>query len=418
MNVMDKTGQALLFGMVWSLMLLAFYLFLPRLLPRTNPSTRKALLLIGLIGLTARMVPNLVLPMGAGYDIESYRIVGDLVSRGQDVYSSPDTVNRHPYLPLQMYWMAFSSWIAGDYHLPFVQTVRMAPIVADVALSLFLFFRLKRSREPRDALLGGLIYALNPVPVFVSAYHGQFDALPLFAIVMALHLIEESPLLAGGWLGLGILDKSWPVLAFPSLFNSNRSWRARLFFVAAMVVLTAFGVALYMRLFHADLRSIVERALGYNWGIGVWGYTYFVRMLSVFNPDSTGLFHWFIRNGRYFTLISLSVVWFMRARKEAAAAGLLTILVTFLAITHAFSIQYLVWIVPFAILTLQWRWLARYTLGAFAYMLLTYTTLILAMNITKLLPWPQADWYIIMPAGLPAWLVLIGWTKARLLDKQ
>jgi hypothetical protein len=73
------------------------------------------------------------------------------------------------------------------------------------------------------------------------------------------------------------------------------------------------------------------------------------------------------------------------------------------------------WVVPFAILGPDGRWLTRYTLGAFAYMFLVYMTLIFTDNITRLLPWPQADWFIIIPASIPAWLVTVGWLRSRLV---
>jgi hypothetical protein len=103
----------------------------------------------------------------------------------------------------------------------------------------------------------------------------------------------------------------------------------------------------------------------------------------------------------------------MKARKQAPNSGFLTILVGFFAVTHAFSIQYLVWLVPFAILDEDYRWLTAFTIGAFVYMFLVYNTLILEMHITALLPLPQADWFLIMPSGLPAWVVTVGWLVKR-----
>jgi hypothetical protein len=93
---------------------------------------------------------------------------------------------------------------------------------------------------------------------------------------------------------------------------------------------------------------------------------------------------------------------------------MLTILLVLFAVTHAFSIQYLVWPVPFAVLAGNRRWLSRYTLAAFGYMFLVYATLIFTNSITRLLPMPRADWFIIMPAALPVWLVVVGWAWGRL----
>ncbi len=410
-------SSSLVLSACWALALLGAYWFLPRIpLPKIR-STRWAFIIVAVVALTARLVPNLLLPMGARYDIESYRIVGNLVLQGKDVYASPEAVNRHPYLPLQMYWMAFALWSAETFHLPFVKIVRMAPIGADVGIALMLFAFL-RQLDLSSAFYGGLSYALNPIPIFVSAYHGQFDSIPALCTLLALYWLDKSPLAAGGWLGLGILSKSWPVLALPSLLAGTQGWRKRLYLLGAAIAVPLAGVGAYTNIFHASPQTVIERALGYNWGVGVWGYTYPFHMLSVLKPDFAAPFHWLIHNGRYLTLLALGAVWMIRARKEVPRAGILTIWVAFFAVTHAFSIQYLMWVVPFAVLNQERQWLTRYTLGAFAYMFLAYMTLILEMHITRLLPWPKADWFIIMPSGLPAWGTTVGWTVRRLLKKR
>jgi hypothetical protein len=123
-------------------------------------------------------------------------------------------------------------------------------------------------------------------------------------------------------------------------------------------------------------------------------------------------------NGRYLTLAALAIAFLARARHEASDQGFVTVLTVFFSCTHAFSIQYLVWIVPFGLLAGRYKWMTRYTLGASAYMLLAYMTLILDTHITRLLSWPQADWYLIIPAGLPVWLVTVGWAWERLIAQQ
>jgi hypothetical protein len=399
----------------WSLLLLGVCLSLPSLYRSGKNFPSRPLFWLLSLAIVARLVPNWILPVGAQYDIESYEIVGRLVLNGKDVYSSPETIDRHPYLPLQMYWMAFALKLSETLRWSFAKVVRILPITADVFITLIIFQILRRDVSPQAAFNAGLWYALNPIAVFVSAYHGQFDAVPLLFTLMAFYWVSRSPAVGGGWLGLGILDKSWPVLALPSLLWATRRWKRGMALVLMAVLIPLIGVVSYLLLFDANLWMVLKRALTYNRGVGIWGYTYFIRMLSVLAPDTGQAFAFFITYGRYLTLLGLGFVWWFWARKETPLAGFLTILVAFFALTHAFAIQYLVWLVPFAILDQDYRWLYRYTLGAFAYMFLAYFTLILGMSIDRLLPWPQADWFIIMPAGLPAWLVTLGWLRKRLL---
>lgn len=410
--------KELLGATVWALALLGFYSWLSFTKRQPKYSSGQGFLIVGLIALAVRLVPNLLLPMGAGYDIKSYQIVGDLTLSGEDVYASPEAVDRHPYLPCQMYWMALARWLADTADLSFVKLVRLAPIGADVVITLLIFQQLRHSVGSKAAFRSGLLYALNPISVLVSAYHGQFDAIPSLFLLMAVLMLNRSSLVAGTWLGLGILDKSWPVLALPSLWAAAKRSRERLRLLIGVSFSAVAGVGIYLLLFNGQVRTVLNRALGYNWGIGVWGYTYLFRLLSIVGPGLEGPFAWLVQNGRYLTLAALGLVWLLKAREDPPSSGVLTILVTFLAVTHAFSIQYLMWVVPLAVFGRDHRWLARYTLGAFSYMLLAYTTLILEMHIVNLLPWPQADWFLIMPAGVPAWLVTLGWLKERLSAKR
>jgi hypothetical protein len=369
------------------------------------------------IALLARLVPNFVLSTAAGYDIQSYQIVGNLVLNGEDVYSSPETENRHPYLPLQMYWMALSNLISERFHLPFEKIFRLAPIIEDATISLVLYFALLKTLSPSLAFMGGLLYAVNPISTYVSAYHGQFDALPALFTLLSLTWFNRNAVLSGSWLGLGILAKSWPILSFPPLLAKIKTWKNRIFFAATVSAILCVGIGLYVMVVRTSPLAMLDRVTGYNRGIGVWGYTYFLKLFSFMQPNLSTLNLWITLYGRWITLTALGLVWWlMNSRRELPQEIFLTIIVSFLAVTHAFAIQYLTWIVPFAIFCQEYQWLRRFVMAAFAYMFLTYTTLILGMYINNIVPLPQADWLIIIPAGLPAWLVCIGWAKKLMLN--
>jgi Gpi18-like mannosyltransferase len=205
-------------GAIWSLFLLVSCLNIRYLTPKSLTSPKYAWLWITFVALIARLIPNAILPMGAGYDIESFRIAGNLVLQRQDVYASPLAIDRHPYLPLQMYWMAAAVWIADNLNLSFVTVYRLLPIFADLGVALLLF-QILRAKDHQGAVYGALWYALCPIPVLISAYHGQFDALPILLILAALYYLGRKSWLIGIWLGFAILAKSWPVLTLPSLLQ-------------------------------------------------------------------------------------------------------------------------------------------------------------------------------------------------------
>jgi hypothetical protein len=287
------------------------------------------------------------------------------------------------------------------------------PIFTDVGIAL-LVFKILRARDYQAAMFGAVWYALCPIPVFISAYHGQFDALPILLILAALFYLERASWLSGIWLGLAILAKSWPVIALPSLFQGVSKAREKGLLILFSILIPLVGVIAYVFIFKADMWSVIARALSYNRGVGVYGYTYVLRLLWSLKLIQQQFFEYTVNYGRFLTLALLGLVWIIRARKETPEAGILTILITFFATTHAFAIQYLGWLIPFGILNSEYRWLKWYTLAAYGYMALVYFTLILNNSITRFLAWPQADLYIIIPASIPVWLISIGWLVSRL----
>lgn len=106
-----------------------------------------------------------------------------------------------------------------------------------------------------------------------------------------------------------------------------------------------------------------------------------------------------------------------KARKEAPPAGILTGFLTFFAVTHAFTVQYLVWLLPPGLINRECKWLKPYTLFADIYMAVVDFTLILTPSITRIMPLPQADWLLIMPLGIPLWVITKIWLADRIRRK-
>ena len=398
---------------VWSVALLTSCLGLPTILNRISYPKKNYWAWILGVAILARLVPHLFVPAGDNYDIESFNILSGLINNGEDIYSNPIAEGRHPYLPLLVYWIGFAGKFAESIHQPFEVIYRLLPIAADVGICIVLFFFLK-GNDVQSAFKGAMWYALNPIAVFVSAYQGQFDSLPILFILLAVFSLGNSAWITGSWMGLAILTKSWPVLALPSILVSLNTIRKKAISLFMILLIIFIGVGLYIWLFKSEVLTLLPRALSYNHGLGVWGYTYFFRLVWILRPELEFIFSWIVENGRFITLIGLGFVWFARARFEAPAAGILTVLVSFLALTHAFGIQYLVWVLPFAVINYENRWPDIYTATAFLYMFLAYFSLILTTSITRVMPLPQADWFIIMPAALPVWIVSILWMVDRL----
>lgn len=313
----------------------------------------------------------------------------------------------YPYLPLQMYWSAIAVTISSKFSIPFPVVAKTLPVLGDALISVFIYLILSRNFDKKIGSIGSLLFALNPIPIFVSAFHGQFDSIPIVLVLISIYYIIR-PIPAGLLFGLSILAKSWPVLFLPSLLEQQGKNKNILTFAMSTALIPSVAILFYILLFESSLPNVIKTAISYNHGIGVWGYSYLFRIITQIY-DQNNLYGWFIQNARFITLGILIVVWLKFAYNQSLPKSLFVITLAFLSFTHAFSIQYLSWLIPFAILDNRIdKWLFRYTIAAFAYMFMAYHTLILDMKITNIMPWKTADHLIIL-TGIPVWLVSIGW---------
>jgi len=383
-------------------------------MPHTSISTLFNKIPFGVILLIAfgvRFLPAYLLFDRSNYDLESYALVSRQVVLRHDVYTAKETLGRHPYLPLQMYWLGLARGISDSIHLPFPFVVKWLFILADLLIVVVIFLSLQK-QTAISPVVGALLYSFHPIAIYVSAYHGQFDSLPMLFSLIALLLLTSNTYLSPFFLGLGIWVKSWPVLALPAAMLAQQNWMRRFFYLLIVGMMPLAGILIYIGFINANWKMVLLRALGYNHGFGVWGYTFLIRLLVLWLGKGAALLNNYRAFGRFVTILAIGFVWFRVSRSEKNPIRLYLItLLSFLAFTHAFSIQYLVWVLPFSILNFQSEhiWLRRYLIASFAYCFLVYNTLILRPAITNLLPWPQADIAIIIPASLPVWLVVVFW---------
>jgi len=152
----------------------------------------------------------------------------------------------------------------------------MPDVLADVGIALCLPLGLIRRGIPYPtALAAGLLYAVNPVSVMVTAYHGQFDALPLLGCIGAWVLLAQAdpPWETIAWAGLclggAILAKTWPLLILPAYALYIRTWRRRILLSATALFVPAVATTLYCLYAHASITAVVRRVFGYG-GISGW----------------------------------------------------------------------------------------------------------------------------------------------------
>jgi hypothetical protein len=407
--------QATAWAFGWLLLMaVLFVLTSPRRLRKSRLAALSLPSLLFIAGM-ARFVPAVLLPVGAGYDIDSFRLVTDALLEGREVYTA--VFGRHPYLPFQMYIMGAMAALAEATGLPYVIAIKMPALLADVALTGVIYLAVKRKTNRESATYLALLYALNPVTVLVTAYHGQFEAITLLLAALAWWAWNEGRRWRSAVaLGFAVLNKTWPVVLLPLFVIRLQGWRARIVYVLISLGIPALFVIGYLLYFDADPMPMLRRALTHRGVVGYWGPGAVLSSLSQTLPELQPLVD--ILFGLRSWLLAAAVLFALwRTRREPVLEAILTTLLALFAVTAGFGIQWLLWVVPFALLAGEALWVRRYSLAG---------TLMLAIHLygLHLYPWlnewlspATADWVIRLSA-LPAWIIVVLWAAERLRNPQ
>jgi hypothetical protein len=265
-----------------------------------------------------------------------------------DVSWNPYQAERlYPYPPVWMWAEAGSLWLARATGASFALLVRLPVLAAELGLVALL----GRMAGARAAWL----YALHPVALLVSACHGQFDAIALFAVLLAIHARSEARLDAAAlWLAAAIGLKSFPVLLLPAFLLTVAGTRARVRFAALATVPVAAALLPFA---WADAGALRRELFGYG-GVVDFGWIAVVRALRLL---STGVLlrgeavHWaaWVTAAKVAFLAAYAALiawWWRRGRTPSLPAACLLVLLAFLVLYGALSAQYLLWVVPLGVL--------------------------------------------------------------------
>ena len=311
---------------------------------------RRALLGPVLLALALRLVAVLA----------TDRVVAD-VARYQKVARHLLDVSWNPYETKRLYpypppWAAAEAgaeWLARRGVGSFAVNVKLPVLAADLVLVALLA---AAARAGRASPLAPWLYAAHPVSVLVGAAHGQFDAVALLFLLLAVEGIARGRRDASALaLSAAIATKSFPALALPFLALDDRaSWRSAARYAALAL---APGALLLLPFALASPGALARELLAYG-GIADFGWTGVRRgaewLATGRLPRSEAPF-WpgaAFASKLLFLAAWASLVVAVRAgrlRLDAVRASLATVL-AFLSLYGLQSAQYLLWAVPLGLL--------------------------------------------------------------------
>jgi hypothetical protein len=210
-------------------------------------------------------------------------------------------------------------------------------------------------RRRGQGLAPAWAYAIHPVALLIGGFHGQFDALALLPLLLAVQAFEAGRFdRAALALAAAIAVKSFPVLVLPFFLLALPGTAAR----ARFVVLATVPVGLSLLPFAiADFGALRRELFGYG-GVADFGWIGLVRGLGFLSRgvlERSEAVYWpnLVPVGKSLFLAVLAGTFVFavrrRARPPLESAALLVFL-AFLTFYGAVSAQYLLWVAPFAAL--------------------------------------------------------------------
>ena len=397
----------------------------------------------------ARAVPIVVLDRGLPFDIEAHWWIGSLALARRDVYTDPLAHGRYPYPPfLHEYLSALLVWFSRGDRGHFLVFDKLAPALCGIAIAVVVRAIAGRlGRSPEQAVHLGLLYAVNPLPVLVTAYHGQFEEIPVLGIALALFLLLLSRLdrrvgvgaasLSALALGLAVAYKTWPLLVLPPLLmlipRRDMRWErggALIELVGSWALysaLTLTPLAITMSLYeqavaHTSLLARVHQALtttgtlthrlahdhmlynvlqykgaqGFCWGYVALAHACWLHSARARpHPGIVALNGDLLRIA--LVVVVLALLWRRRPLEGLAALPL-----AFYLFSPGWGPNYTIWVLPF-LLVYEPALCARYTVVMLPLVALTYLdSLYAAFN------HDNVSWMVLKPVeaalGVVAWL--------------
>lgn len=259
-----------------------------------------------------------------------------------------------PYLPFIEVWI----WTAGvvAYHtgIAVMLPYKLLPIAADVLIALLLH---DAESDPKRGFRNGLLYALSPIAIWISAAHMQWDSLWIYFLLLALLLMRvpaiKAAALAGAALVLSVAAK--PIAVPLSVVLLPLVRRRALAFIAgggAMAAVYAGILASIGWLLTVDNLMVIGRYA--QTGVQLFGL-----------PQ-----HPF--NRLWTALAILAALWLLCVRRKLTREEAVLLFFSAVMGVAGLSPQYLSWLVAFAILAGRTRFLGVYTLLAGLFLVVYY----------------------------------------------
>lgn len=313
----------------------------------------------------------------------------DITEHGLEWTYAHRPMFNHP--PLTAYYLqgiyAFQNlFVLGDASVTFAFLLRLPGILADFAVVVVL---LKLANAWRLSTWSLTLFALSPVSLMVSGFHGNTDSVITMLVVTAAYMcVRNRPVLCGVTLALSCGIKIVPLFLLPIFFFFWLTRRRALFFGPPFIIVLA-AISIEPLLNFPGLFTKNVLAYGSYWGL--WGISYWLRLtgwseFAVLNFRNLPLAEAVVSTT--LKLFIVSAVFFIAWRRRnmdgrALFASIGYAWLVFFIFAPGIAPQYFVWLMPFVLIISESAFL-YVTLASSCFLFFLYNT------IAAGLPWNLA----------------------------
>ena len=304
-----------------------------------------------------RLLPALLLSSDA-CDLHLYREMGEVFLKGQNIYA--ETRGLYPYTPISLPIPGLILALSLASGWPFPVLMKIPAILGDLGIVWLLSHMgsgeagVSRNR----GLAWALTYALNPIGILIAGFQGNIVTLVAFVCLISYYLLERSrkaippgrdQVLSAVVLGIAIALRGFPVLIAPifALRLRRTSWMRYLMLAALPSVMS---LAPYFAVTPGD---VLREVFGYS-GQPILGWAALVRATAFLQGDFQTTVTWLLESvriskiaflGAYSALVAVC----LRAGWFSTLRATMLVWLLFYSIYGGVAPQYLVWLIPFAI---------------------------------------------------------------------
>jgi glycosyltransferase involved in cell wall biosynthesis len=266
-------------------------------------------------------------------------------------------IYNHPPFVSSALWILGNITAGAPYLFPFL--FRLPAIFADVGSAVLLWKLASRCYGRGAALMGVSLFALSPVSIMISGFHGNTDPVFVFWILLGAYFLVSR----GSWpaaalcIGLSINIKIVPIIIIPAFFFWIDTWSRRIGFllVVGLVALAGFGYHLWLSFY-----DLWRNIFSYSGIMGIWGFGRLWMQFGETFPSSVQ--PWFPLVARLMMLVLITLCAFFKGKESLAkirhpgiekdqdrgtylleAMGWAFLI--FLVVAPGFGVQYLSWLV-------------------------------------------------------------------------